>query len=481
MMRLRHKLLISAFRISDQVILCGTLIALVALIHEHGRLGFLGELPVSVQSPVNAFGAMMVLLGWATIFNYVVRYDANRFTPLSTAVKSLIKATALCTFMLFMVGKTFGVSMLSNNLIILLFWPITTLLGIASRVVLRVMLMKFRKSGHNCRHVVLVGTNPRTLEFAKRIERRPELGYRIAGFISENGEHPGDSVGEKGDWRILAHLSGFKGFLEKGTVDEVMVGLPLKENFKEIYEVILLCRDLGVVVRVLPDLADVKAFAGSQVELFDGDCVVTFFRENLLWQLFVKRALDLVVSSVMLVMLSPLLLGVALIIRFTSPGPALFFQERLGMNKRKFRLIKFRSMGVDAEARKKDLAALNEQDGPAFKIKNDPRITPIGRFIRKTSIDELPQLINVLKGEMSLVGPRPPLPTEVDQYEWVYRRRLSIKPGLTCLWQVSGRNNIPFARWMELDREYIENWSIWLDLKILCKTVPVVLFGHGAS
>ena len=128
-----------------------------------------------------------------------------------------------------------------------------------------------------------------------------------------------------------------------------------------------------------------------------------------------------------------------------------------------------------------ELAALNEQEGPVFKIKNDPRVTPIGRWIRKTSVDELPQLINVLKGEMSLVGPRPPLPSEVDQYDWLYRRRLSIKPGLTCLWQISGRNNIPFAKWMEMDREYIENWSIWLDLEILFKTIPVVLLGKGAS
>lgn len=481
MMRLRHKLLISAFRISDQVIMAGTLICLVAVLHEHGRFRFLREIPISVQSPLNAFGAMMVLLGWAIIFNYVVRYDANRFTPLSSAVKGLIKATALCTFVLFMVGKGFGVSMLSNNLIIVLFWPITTALGIASRVVLRLMLMAFRRSGHNCRHVVLVGTNARTVEFARRIEKRPELGYRIAGFISENGAGSTEAMAEGAHWKIVGHLSQFKAFLEKGTVDEVMVGLPLKEMFREIYEVIVLCRDLGVVVRILPDLDDVKAFAGSQVELFDGDCVVTFFRENLIWQLLFKRALDLVVSAVMLVTLSPLLLAVALIIKSTSPGPVFFSQVRLGMNKRKFKLLKFRSMVVDAEQRKGELAALNEQEGPVFKIRNDPRITPVGRWIRKTSIDELPQLFNVLKGEMSLVGPRPPLPSEVDQYDWLYRRRLSIKPGITCLWQIGGRNNIPFARWMELDREYIENWSIWLDLKILLKTIPVVLLQKGAS
>jgi len=175
------------------------------------------------------------------------------------------------------------------------------------------------------------------------------------------------------------------------------------------------------------------------------------------------------------------MLAVALAIKFTSPGPVFFVQERVGMNRRKFKLLKFRSMVVDAEERKKDLAALNEMDGPVFKVRNDPRVTPVGRFIRKMSIDELPQLINVLKGEMSLVGPRPPLVDEVDQYEWLHRRRLSIKPGITCLWQVNGRNSVPYVQWMEMDKEYIENWSIWLDIKILCRTLPVVLFGHGAS
>jgi lipopolysaccharide/colanic/teichoic acid biosynthesis glycosyltransferase len=158
-----------------------------------------------------------------------------------------------------------------------------------------------------------------------------------------------------------------------------------------------------------------------------------------------------------------------------------FVQNRVGMNQRQFKLYKFRSMVADAEERKSELLHLNERDGPAFKIDNDPRITPIGRFIRKTSIDELPQLFNVLSGEMSLVGPRPPLPDEVQKYEWLFRKRLSVKPGITCIWQISGRNNVSFERWMQMDHEYIENWSIWLDLRILLKTIPAVLFSRGAS
>jgi lipopolysaccharide/colanic/teichoic acid biosynthesis glycosyltransferase len=157
-----------------------------------------------------------------------------------------------------------------------------------------------------------------------------------------------------------------------------------------------------------------------------------------------------------------------------------FTQERLGMNKRRFKLLKFRSMVVDAEARRAGLETLNEMDGPVFKIANDPRITRVGRFIRRTSIDELPQLLNVLKGDMSLVGPRPPLPSEVDRYQWLDRKRISVMPGITCLWQISGRNDLSFEQWMEMDRQYIEKWSLWLDLKILVKTIPVVVLRRGA-
>ena len=184
----------------------------------------------------------------------------------------------------------------------------------------------------------------------------------------------------------------------------------------------------------------------------------------------------------LIILLSPLFLTVALLIKATSPGPVFFLQERLGLTKRGFRICKFRTMDPDAEAKQAELEGFNEVDGPAFKITNDPRITPIGRFLRKTSIDELPQLINVLKSDMSLVGPRP-LPVrdyEGFDQDW-HRRRFSVRPGITCLWQVKGRSNVSFDRWMELDMEYIDNWSLGLDLKILAKTIPAVLRGAGAA
>ncbi len=199
------------------------------------------------------------------------------------------------------------------------------------------------------------------------------------------------------------------------------------------------------------------------------------------WGSIFKRSFDFTISLILLILVSPLFLITALLIRAGSPGPAFFRQERLGLNKRRIRVYKFRTMVRDADKKQAELEGLNEAEGPVFKIKNDPRITPLGKFLRKASIDELPQLFNVLKGDMSLVGPRP-LPVrdfEGFDEDW-HRRRFSVRPGLTCLWQVNGRSNTSFDKWMKLDMAYIDNWSIWLDLKILVMTIPAVLKGSGA-
>jgi exopolysaccharide biosynthesis polyprenyl glycosylphosphotransferase len=198
-------------------------------------------------------------------------------------------------------------------------------------------------------------------------------------------------------------------------------------------------------------------------------------------QIILKRLIDVLVSAVAMVLFIPIFLAISIAIKWTSTGPIFFSQKRIGYNGRTFNCLKFRTMVVDAEILKSQLKDMNEMDGPVFKIKNDPRVTQIGRFLRKTSLDELPQLINVFKGDMSLVGPRPPVPEEVYQYQLADRRRLSIRPGITCIWQASGRNDIPFDEWMKLDRQYIDNWSLWLDMKILFKTLAAVLFQRGAQ
>jgi exopolysaccharide biosynthesis polyprenyl glycosylphosphotransferase len=461
------------------------LVAAAALIiYFRPEIAIFGGHPTTPATPriTDTIGVLILALGWVGIFAYTIRYKADRFVALTTQIKDLVKATTLAAFWLMIVSGVFAVGSF-NTVNILVFWTAVTGAGVISRLFLRLVLMSARRSGYNYRYLLIIGANPRASEVAVKIDAKPELGYKIVGFVAEN-EGARDSWREQGTHRgeVLGMLDELQGVLKRERVDEMMVCLPMDSRFSDIITVVQHARDLGVVVRVMPNLQDDALFKNVHLEEFDGQHVVTMFREQMLLQLLAKRMVDATLSLTALIVLAPLMLVVAFLIKVTSPGPVFFAQDRVGMNQRRFRIYKFRSMVVDAEAKKQELAHLNEiPDGPAFKMKNDPRITAIGRFIRKTSIDELPQLFNVLHGEMSLVGPRPPLPDEVKKYEWLFRKRLSVKPGITCVWQISGRSNTTFERWMEMDSEYIDNWSIWLDLKILVKTVPAVLLGRGAS
>jgi len=280
------------------------------------------------------------------------------------------------------------------------------------------------------------------------------------------------------DTQVLADLGTI---ISHEPVDEVIVALPLRRRRDLIEKIVEACEEQGIMVRVRTDLFDLRV-ARPQVDTIDGVPVVTIRSgPDDGWQLVLKRVIDILGSAALLLLLAPLLLLVALLIRLDSPGPVLFMQERVGLNRRRFKLLKFRTMVQEADKKQELFEALNEADGPVFKIKNDPRVTRLGRVLRQFSIDELPQLINVLKGEMSLVGPRP-LPlrdVKLIDAQW-HKRRFSVKPGLTCLWQVNGRSDVSFERWVRMDLEYIDTWSLSLDLKILLKTIPVVFRGSGA-
>lgn len=483
MIRLRHKLLIQAFRLFD-LITMGACITLLAYLGPdlEWRGGFRALMNREFQLK-DTLGIVLLFVGWNIIFNRFVRYDSNRFNNLASQIGDLLKASAGAAFWLLLVCAACSFSMISPQLIVG-FWVLISLLGVLSRILIRWLLLIARRSGYNQRYLLVIGSTPLARKMIHRINHSPELGYKVVGVVTEEtapNARSTEPVDAMEDWNILGRLPELQSILERERVDELLVCLPVAEHFKSITDIIRLARQVGIVARLMPDFEDFSLFSKLHLELFEGEYVVTLFRENLLVQLLLKRLLDVFVSGTMLVLLAPLFLAVAIAVKFTTPGPVFFCQERIGMNKRRFKLYKFRSMFLDAEKRQSELTHMNEMDGPVFKIKNDPRITPVGRFIRKTSMDELPQLFNVFRGDMSLVGPRPPLPQEVDKYDWMYRRRLSIKPGVTCLWQVSGRNQLSFGRWMELDREYIEHWSLWMDLKILAKTVPVVVLGKGAS
>ncbi|HET8671771.1 MAG TPA: sugar transferase [Candidatus Saccharimonadales bacterium] len=264
-------------------------------------------------------------------------------------------------------------------------------------------------------------------------------------------------------------------------VDEVFITLPIEKYGHLIEGIVQLCQEQGVVVRVAADLSSwtpARPYIG-EINGIPLVSVRTVPRDG--WEILFKRLTDIVGSAVLLVSLAPLFAVVALLIKLDSPGPVFFRQERVGLNKRRFQLLKFRTMRKGAEQQQQTLEGLNEADGPVFKIKKDPRITSYGRFLRRFSIDELPQLFNVLKGDMSLVGPRPLPVRDVDRINvrW-HKRRFSVKPGITCLWQVNGRSDVSFERWVQMDLQYIDQWSLGLDFKILIKTVPVVLAGNGA-
>jgi exopolysaccharide biosynthesis polyprenyl glycosylphosphotransferase len=278
-----------------------------------------------------------------------------------------------------------------------------------------------------------------------------------------------------------AVISQLESIIAQEPVDEVFITLPRDKYGHLVDAIVRLCEEQGIIVRLWTDMFALK-IARWHVDEMDGMPIVTIRSgPSDSWQLAAKRLLDVCGSAICLLALAPIFGLIALLIKLDSPGPVFFRQERVGFYKRRFRLFKFRTMVDGAEQQQQQLESLNEAEGPVFKIKGDPRITRIGKFLRRTSLDELPQLINVLKGEMSLVGPRPLPVRDVERIDvqW-HKRRFSVKPGVTCLWQVNGRSNVNFSRWVQMDLEYIDNWTLGLDLKILIKTIPVVLRGSGA-
>ena len=280
---------------------------------------------------------------------------------------------------------------------------------------------------------------------------------------------------------VLGTLDELPGLLQKKIVADEIIFLGLQRpDLAEFEEMVRLCEDLGVRVRIAADFLPSKTSRIS-LEFLENLPLLTFSTvPDHSVSIVAKRVLDFVVAALILILCLPLMLLSALLIKFTSPGPVFYRQVRCGLYGRRFRLVKFRTMVEGAEDRLWEIRHLNEMEGPVFKMRNDPRVTPLGRYLRKFSIDELPQIWNVIKGEMSIVGPRAPLPEEVEHYSVKQRRRLSVKPGITCLWQISGRNDIDFNQWMELDLHYIDNWSFWLDVRIMLRTIPAVFTGRGA-
>ncbi|NWG13240.1 MAG: sugar transferase [Acidobacteria bacterium] len=331
-----------------------------------------------------------------------------------------------------------------------------------------------RQSLHQ-RNIVIIGTNPKALEMGRLITMYSDWGLRVLGHV-EAGAGSDPPSGPP----VLGAVADLPEIIENNVVDEIIIVGADARDLEGLDEVLAICKEQGIRMRVAVDLFPAKITKVS-MEFLENVPVITFSATpEHAFALLVKRVLDVLVSVLLLLFLLPFLMIVGVLVKVTSSGPVIYRQVRCGLYGRRFLLYKFRSMYEGAEDVLWEIKHLNEMDGPVFKMRNDPRVTPFGRFLRKSSIDELPQLWNVLKGDMSLVGPRAPLPEEVREYTRWQRRRLSVKPGITCLWQVSGRSEIDFHEWMKLDLQYIDNWSLLLDFKILLRTFPVVLLGKGA-
>jgi exopolysaccharide biosynthesis polyprenyl glycosylphosphotransferase len=404
----------------------------------------------------------------ALIFSICGLYRSHRMSRWGRRIREILLATTLISGVLLILPLRMQ---FATMLFFVVFWLLTVTVLVLLRVLGQQLLYYARSRGRNLRSIVIVGEGADAAVLGDRIEQEPTLGYRLARIIdAEMFKVPEGSVVQQLD-SVIAHQP----------VDEVLLALPINKYGPLTETLVHHCEEQGIVVRVRSEIFHLQ-IARSYADDLHGIPVMTIQSGPVDgWQLVMKRFIDIVGSAALLLALAPLFAIVGLLIKLDSPGPILFTQERVGYNKRRFRVLKFRTMVIEADKQQVMLEHLNEVEGPVFKIRKDPRVTRVGAVLRRFSIDELPQLVNVFKGEMSLVGPRPLPVRDVQRIDiqW-HKRRFSIKPGITCLWQVNGRSNIGFNDWVRMDLDYIDKWSLGLDLLILMKTIPAVFKGPGA-
>ena len=483
MLKERARIVATGLLASDLLLVAGSFLAAYWL--RSTVLPALGLFPDNLY-PLRSYLPLLPvsLVIWGFLLYGSGVYGSQRTVPLPLEAWHIARTCSIGAVLLVLVIFVFRLdeSLLGadriSRLWIGLFVTLAGFLLLGRMVLVRLTARWVRFRGYNYRTILIVGCNETGLSVAESIDRHSYWGYRIMGFISENGQT--DTGRPFAGRAVLGELGELPEILESRVVDEVIFALD-RQRLHLLEDLMLGLEEQGIRTRLALNLFP-HAHAKVEVGDLDGLPLMTFSTTPTSeLRMLAKRALDVVASSILLVLSLPAMLLVALLIKLGRGGTVLFRQTRCGLNGRLFTLYKFRTMIQNAEAEKEKLAHLNEMGGPAFKVRSDPRVTRLGRVLRRFSLDELPQLWNVLRGDMSLVGPRPPVPAEVAQYQRWQRRRLSMRPGLTCLWQISGRNQVDFDRWMELDLEYIDNWTPSLDLKILAKTIPAVLSGRGAS
>lgn len=444
----------------------------------------LKNVPISIEqflamrlSVTNVALLAGLLLLWHVVLSLFRLYDTTR-PMLAARMRDVLKAVSLNTAIVLAAGLSFAIEIVTP-LFLLVFWATSNATLGLLRVALRFGFRLLFQYPSKVRYILIAGTTPGGLRFAQKLGDHPESGCQVVGFADE--ESPWLDAFIREDRHLACDLKNLGSFLRENVIDEVVIALPLGTWNARGAKILATCEEHGVTVRFLSSVFQ----AGEQgASSLPEDAIVMTFYHGAVDGLpsLAKRVVDLVLASALLCGAIPVFLITGLSIKLTSRGPVFFVQDRVGFGKRHFGMYKFRTMYPGAADQIESLAHLNEAGGPVFKLKDDPRVTPIGRILRATSIDELPQLMNVLKGEMSLVGPRPlPLRDVAGFDDDRHRRRFSVRPGLTGLWQVSGRSSVSFERWMELDLQYIDEWSLGNDLKILLKTVPAVLSRVGAE
>lgn len=413
------------------------------------------------------------LAGWVALLWACRVYDGRHLRSRRGEVGRLLAACSLgtCLALPFPIFSTGGFEL--HYLAYL--WVGLALSTLAVRGVRRLLAKRNRMRAP--KRVIIVGTGPLAVRVWSEVTADDVTTYQLAGFVDAQRHVPADDDIER---QRLGTVDDLERLLMQEAIDEVFVALPVKSHYREIQQTIEVCERVGIRAKYHADIFTTSV-AWPRIEAGSGP-VVTMnvapddYRQGL------KRALDLIGAASGIIVFSPVMLLAAIAIKCTSRGPVIFTQERYGLNKRPFRMLKFRTMVANAPELQTALEARNQVDGPVFKIFDDPRVTGVGRFLRKTSIDELPQLFNVLRGDMSIVGPRPLPERDVRRFtRGSDMRRFSVRPGLTCLWQISGRNQLGFNEWVRLDLKYIDGWSLVEDLRIIAKTVPAVLRGTGAN
>ena len=437
--------------------------------------------PFSFFYPYIAAFVAMGLLSFHTRGMYALPRGASWFDFMRVTVSASLVTVAALTL-----GALFFNPVLPSRGLFLLLWVATLAIFAVERFAFRRLRVWLWRRGINIRKAVVVGTGLAGQRIMKDIVERSDLGYRLTGYVSDVKESPGGH-----NWRVplrvrdgsmpqwLGTVKDVDRIICGRDVHEVIVALPATHH-AQILNIIDSCRACGVDFKLVPDLFEMR-FNEVRIDALNGVPLIGVKDVALQgFNLLVKRVLDVTLAVGSLAVAALPMLAIAVAVKLNSPGPVLFKQKRVGKGGEEFTCYKFRSMYEDAEQRLAEIAHLNEADGPIFKVKNDPRLTPVGRFLRRTSLDELPQLFNILKGEMSWVGPRPPLRREVEQYSDWHLKRLDVTPGLTGLWQVSGRSDLSFEEMVKLDIYYAENWSLAMDATIILKTIPAVVKRQGA-